>query len=310
MFRFGRERGSRLSRLAIAVSFLAALCGCVRGGPGGRVMPTVMLPTPTTDEIEGMLSSVFKHSKPPDLSSFGGAVVTCKALGCPVPGAVHVDYVPRVHDRLDFSGFEFIERRRGVSLARKAHTSGQGDYSISHRTLGGWMDHSFFLIETMHESHTSDFIYRTYSIGSTRYASPAVSVSGTWSGIMVGVVGSFANKAGSFVRGDATVTVTYPDLSREALVDVEFKRITNEETRAEIKSMTWKNLVLDSGQFGAGNVLFSKGGGYFSEVGLGSSPGGSIFGQFYGPNHGEVGGLFNRNGVAGGFGANRNTDGQ
>ena len=298
---------TRLARLAAAVFLLAALSGCGSGGGVGVYVdePSMVLETPTAAEVESTLNRVLNHAKPPDLWSFGGAVVTCAAIGCPVPDAVHVDHVQRVHGRLDLSGFDFIERRRAVSLARKSQSSGVGDYFISQRTLGGWMDHSFFLVETTHEGRYADFSYRTYSIGNTRSKDPAVSLNGTWSGVMAGVVASFSDDAGASVRGDATITVAHSGASREALVDVEFTEITREDTGARIKSMTWKNLALKGGEFGAGNVLHGNGGGYFSKEGFGPSPGGSVFGQFYGPNHEEVGGLFHRGGVAGAFGANR-----
>ncbi len=306
---------SLLWRLAIAVSILAALGGCGGGGGDRRVGgdvgvgpgETSMVPeTPTTAEVEGTLNRLLENATPPEMWSFGGAVVTCTAIGCPVPDAIHVDHVQRMHGRLDLSGFDFIERRRAVSLATKSQSSGEGHHFISHRTLGGWMDHSFFLVETTHEGMHAEFSYRTYSIGNTRATDPAVSFTGTWSGVMAGVIASFSDDAGASVRGDATVTVAYPGASREALVDVEFTGIARQDTGARIESMTWNNLALKDGTFGAGNVLHGNGGGYFGEEGgFGPSPGGTIFGQFYGPNHEEVGGLFRRGGVAGAFGANR-----
>lgn len=306
---------SLLLRLAIAVSLLAALGGCGGGGVDRRVGAdvdpgpgeTTMAPeTPTTAEVEGALNRLLKYAAPPEMWSFGGAVVTCAAIGCPEPDAVHVDHVQRVHGRLDLSGFDFIERRRAVSLATKSQSSGEGHYFISQRTLGGWMDHSFFLVETTHEGRHAYFSYETRSIGNSTATDPAVSLSATWSGVMTGVIASFSDDAGASVTGDAAVTVAYPGASREALVDVEFTGIAREDTGARIESMTWKDLALKGGTFGAGNVLHGNGGGYFGEEGFAPSPGGTIFGQFYGPNHEEVGGLFRRGGVAGAFGANRN----
>ena len=295
---------TRLARLAIGVSLLVGLGGCGGGAGGGR--PSIVLESPTVAEVESTLNTLFHHAKPPELSSFGGAVVTCAAIGCPVPEALHVDYVPGVHGRLDFSGFDFVERRRSVSLARKSQSSGTGHFFIDRRTLGGWMDHSFFLVEATNEGRYAEFSYRTYSMGNASTVNPAVSVSGTWSGVMAGVIASFSDEAGAFVTGDATVTVAYADAAREASVDVEFTRITREDTGDPVASMAWENLVLEAGRFGAGNVVHNDGEGYFGREGSGNSADGSIFGQFYGPDHEEVGGLFNRNGLAGAFGANRN----
>ncbi|MCY4488902.1 MAG: hypothetical protein OXF11_17535 [Deltaproteobacteria bacterium] len=301
---------NRLSRIAIAVVSLAALCGCGAGvsvgGSSAELERPTELETPTAAEIEGTLNRLSQQTKPPEPFSFGGAVVTCTALGCPVPDAIHVNHVRPVHGRLDFSGFDFIERRRAVSLATKSRSSGMGDHFISRRTLGGWMEHGFFLVETLHEGPHADFSYRTYYMGRPTPTKPAVSVSGTWSGVMAGVMASSSDDDAVFVRGDATVTVAYPGGSRAALVDVEFASITREDTGARISNISWENLALEGGQFAAGNVLHNHGDGYFGTEGFPASRGGGVFGQFYGPNHEEIGGLFHREGLAGAFGANRN----
>lgn len=299
----------RLSRMAIAASFLTALCGCVGGAGVGGSSAELETPTelerPTAAEVEDALNRLSRRAKLPEPFSFGGAVVTCKALGCPEPDAIHVDHVRRVPGRLDFSGFDFIEQRRSVSLARKSQRSGTGDHFISRRTLGGWMKHGFFVLETLHEGRHAEFSYRTYYSGNTTSAKPSVSVSGTWSGVMAGVVAPFSDDAGAFVRGDATVTVAYPGGSGEALVDIEFTSITREDTGARLGNLTWENLALEGGNFGAGNVLHNHGDGYFAVDGFRPSRRNGIFGQFYGPKHEEVGGLFHRDGLAGAFGASR-----
>ena len=122
---------------------------------------------------------------------------------------------------------------------------------------------------------------------------------------MAGVVASYSDQDGAFVRGDAVVTVAGAGASREPRVGVAFTGITRQDTGAQIDSMTWENLVLEGGTFGAGNVVHNRGAGYFHEAGAGPSTGASVFGQFYGPNHEEIGGLFRRDGLAGAFGAKR-----
>ncbi len=299
----------RLWRMAVAVSLLAALYGCAGGaGVGGSTDELATPPeseTPAAAEVERALNRLSRGAKLPEPFSFGGAVATCKALGCPVPDAVHVNHVHRIPGRLDFSGFDFIEQRRSVSLATKSQSSGTGDYFISRRTLGGWMKHGFFLVETLHEGRHAEFSYKTYYSGHTTSAKPSVSVSGTWSGVMAGVIAPFSDDAGAFIRGDATVTVAYLSESSEALVDVEFTSITREDTGARLGNMIWENLALEGGNFAAGNVLHDHGDGYLGTEGFHPSRRSGIFGQFYGPKHEEVGGLFHRDGLAGAFGASR-----
>ena len=85
---------SRLMPIVIAVVFLAALCGCaggvggvgvggvgVSGGGGGGDGPSTGMGTPTAAEVEDTLNRLSQEAGLPELSSFGGAVATCEALG-------------------------------------------------------------------------------------------------------------------------------------------------------------------------------------------------------------------------------------
>ena len=273
---------------------------------------------PAADEIEDILNRRTSKARPPNIFSFGGAVVTCKALGCPQPDAMHVGHVG-IPKRLDFSGFGFIGRRGPVSLAQRARVSQQAGHPLSHRTLGGWMDYSFFLVETTNAGRPSEFTYRTCSMGHAENTNPKVPVSGTatWTGIMSGVVTSRSRDAGSFVNGDAILTVTDLDPASDLSVDVEFSNIVHEDTGAEVGRMAWKGLTLNDGGFGTGHVLHDRGDGFFGDGGRGiswgegirGSWGEGIYGQFYGPNHEEVGGLFNRDDIAGVFAARREAGG-
>ena len=272
---------------------------------GGK--PAIMLWAPGAHQIEFALGQRARNTKPPKLFSFGGAVVTCKALGCPVPDAIHVDHTFRVHRRLDFSGFAFVARRRDVSLAQKVQGSENDDRYSGYLALGGWMDHSFFLVESMNAGRPSEFVYRTWSMGHARNDNPDVPVSGTatWSGVMSGVVTSRSAGAGSPVNGDATLTVTVPGASSDASVGLEFSNIVHQDTGAGLDDMTWSDLALRNGRFGAGNVVHDRGEGFFGDDDRRHPRGEGIFGQFYGPVHEEVGGLFNRRGIAGAFAARR-----
>ena len=292
--------------------------GAVEYDPtGGR--PAIAPWTPAPDELEDILNHRVRTTRLPGIFSFGGAVVTCKALGCPVPDDIHVNHVSPVRGRFDFSGFEYIEHRRQVSLAGRTRVSEQAGHSSSHRSLGGWMEHSFFLVEAMNAGRPSEFVWRTYSTGYSGNTNPDVSVSGaaTWSGIMSGVVTSQSRHAGSFVDGDAVLTVTDLESSSDASVDVEFSNIVHEDTGNELGNMTWKGLALNDGGFGAGAVVHDRGEGYFRENGdrISGDQGifghffEGIFGQFHGKNHEEVGGLFNRHGIAGAFAARREAGG-
>ena len=85
----------------------------------------------------------------------------------------------------------------------------------------------------------------------------------------------------ALVRGDADVTV---DLDN-ATIDIAFTKIRNVDGDGSRTDMNWPSLGLTSGRFKHG------------------TDGDSIEGTFYGPNHEEVGGIFEHGGIIGAFGA-------
>lgn len=105
---------------------------------------------------------------------------------------------------------------------------------------------------------------------------------------MVGLgYGSF--HPGEPFHGEATVTVDFTDMD----LDVTFSDIVNlhspSDTPLNGPQWTWENLSLNNGAFVQGSSV------------------NRIEGRFYGPNHEEVGGIFDRNEMAGAFGAQRGT---
>ena len=284
-----RSRRNRLSLLAAVVSFLMMLSGCGGGGQGaGSVIPE-------TNEIEGVLDDLRSDSKSPALARFGADPpppdsATCAALliGCEGGlGPVHY----RAVGEFDFSGFLFVERRRGVSLAERTRVSREGGETTSYRALAGWLDHSFFLIKTpgievaSEENRVSANYYGAYSIGNAPGSNPDILAGGaaTWSGIMVGIR---IAEPDSFVRGDAEITVSRPGGNPDLLVDVEFTNMKDERTGVPFDDVSWEGLALKDGSFGV--VPLSDG-----EADASRHPARrGISGRFYGQNHEEVGGLF------------------
>ena len=72
--------------------------------------------------------------------------------------------------------------------------------------------------------------------------------------------------------------------------DVEFTDIANTETGERRDDMAWRGMPLEQGGFARRNA-----------------PDDTISGRFYGPAEEEVGGIFERDGVAGAFGGKRVT---
>lgn len=158
------------------------------------------------------------------------------------------------------------------------------------KTLGGWLDHSAFgaTVNSI-VSGVSDGVdlrgtgfAAAYALGDATGTTPAFG-NATWTGTMVGGDTSLTAYRGNRIMGDATLTF---DLSRSD-IDVSFTNIRDIDAGRPHGHITWQSIPVTSGSFSAGFI------------------GNSIDGQFYGPNHEEVGGVFERNQIAGAFGAKR-----
>lgn len=158
------------------------------------------------------------------------------------------------------------------------------------KTLGGWLDRSAFGVTV--NSVVSDVsggvdlrgtgFAVAYALGDATKTTPAFG-NATWTGTMVGGDTSLTAYRGNRIMGDATLTF---DLSQSD-IDVTFTNIRDIDAGRPHGHITWQNIPVTSGAFSSEFI------------------GNSIDGRFYGPNHEEVGGVFERNQIAGAFGAKR-----
>lgn len=111
--------------------------------------------------------------------------------------------------------------------------------------------------------------------------------SATWTGVMVGGRISETADVGIGVRGHATLNYDFAN----ADIDVFLSNIQNSNPPMDgaqtYPNMTWQNLPVSNGRFG------------------GDFDAPTLEGRFYGPNHEEVGGIFERNQIIGAFGGKR-----
>ena len=293
---------------------VVAADGGVGYEPAGG-MPVIRPRTPTSGVVEDAFQSRLAASTWPVAFSFGGAVATCQAEGCPRADAIHVDRLadedvrrPDGDHRPDLSGFDRLEPRRGIALARKARTRDEGRRSVLHRAYGAWMDHGFFLVETFAGREDFESRYRVTWFGDASHTGLISSPGGsaTWTGVMSGVKAAASGGSFAFVHGDSAVTVSGLDAGDGVSVDVAFTNIVHEDSGARVGDMVWRGLPLQGRTFGTDDVRFNDGDGwYFRDGSFGAGAQGSIYGRIYGPDHGEVGGLFHRDGIAGAFAAKR-----
>ncbi len=188
---------------------------------------------------------------------------------------------------------QLVMRHNGVSLAQsrlRNHKGTANQYELL--SYGGWLTYSAFEIgvaasPSFTGSEVSLALALSYGDGTRSNPSDIAGMTATWSGVMAGVDMSSANRE-NFIHGEAEATVDFAnsdmDVTFSNLVDL---NDANRNSALNNMNWTWQNLSLTNGAFRSGSGTHQ------------------IKGQFYGPNHEEVGGTFERNRVIGAFGAAR-----
>ena len=183
---------------------------------------------------------------------------------------------------------ELLRERRGVSLAREEGSGTDRDYEA----YGGWLEHSLFatrltLFTDAAGPSRGASIVSGYSLGHSTGENPgAADGSARWEGLVLGRDMRASAGRGQAIRGDADVTVDFG--AADVTVDVEFTGIVNIETGAPHDDMAWHGIAVEDGGFARR-----------------TAPDDTISGRFYGPGEEEVGGVFERSGIAGAFGGRR-----
>ena len=186
---------------------------------------------------------------------------------------------------------ELLGERRGVSLVVERAS---GQYTDIH-VYGGWLDHSLFATETDLLTHDifpdkGATVVASYAVGFSTEENPnAADGSARWEGLMIGRDMRASASRGQVILGDADVTVDFA--ATELTADVEFSDIANIESGEEWNDMAWREMAVEEGAFARRDA-----------------PDDTISGRFFGPGEEEVGGVFERDGVAGAFGGRRASD--
>ena len=276
------------------------LGGCADGERDTPAMNAAELIHEITVSSDSLLVSDLYLADPGLIHASGTArwQVTCDAESCvthypePLQQATGVESAEETaetfHDNRHTTEAERSEVLNGVSLG--AHSGGLVT-DLSFVSYGGWMKHSLFGTDLVSVAGVQRYGY-AFSLGSGTGSNPLGDA--TWKGAMVGNLTqdsrSGADDRGHLVQGNATVTFRLADATLDvALTDIADvgSHITQHAPHPHERhpDMLWETLEVRDGRFMRG------------------SDGDSIQGQFYGPNHEEVGGIFERGPMAGAFGA-------
>ena len=163
-----------------------------------------------------------------------------------------------------------------------------GSFSDAH-TYGGWMEYSLFASTVIH--YTSDLdpdqgVIQAFATvtGNTTHTNPLTEA--TWTGFVSARDDAVNPDMASYVTGDASISVS---LGAQVMADVHLSDLANVSTGQTYRDVTFDDLVVMNGQFSRYHGDDDR-----------------LSGVFYGPNHEEVGGVFeSTEGLLGSYGGRR-----
>ena len=192
-----------------------------------------------------------------------------------------------------------VMSHHGVSIGQVRATTRSSEVQL----YGGWMENSAFFVRWIsypdfNAAFPHAFGYTHYlrdNIGNPYRDNPqdlsSSGLGGTWTGAVVGIRYGGASVEGNMVHGNSEVSIT--DFTN-ATMDVSLTGLYDLDAGTGLADMTWTGLTVTEGAFSAGATNSDN----------------QIRGRFYGSNHEEVSGTFDRNSIIGAFGAIRDGAGQ
>ena len=279
----------RISAIAVGLTTAMLLSGC-GGGSSGEINQRDVVPSHPIDRINQSANTILMS----DLVVSADLVGTDIRFQTNCNGATCSSGILGEQESLSISEFaeesegtwpEAAETYRRVSIVRaSAEIAGVGALAV----FGGWLDHNYFFVA--HATITDDEFGEVsapvaLTIGDATGTNPtSITGSAIWSGIMVGTDVSATATRSHQLRGDVDISIA--DFMNPS-VDVNFSNIRDLNTDDSRTNITWSGIPIVDGSFQQG------------------SDENSIHGAFFGPNHAEVGGVFESNEVVGAFGSMR-----
>ena len=276
------------TRCVAALAAVAALSRAACGG-GEDSSPATSMPDPpalSSDEIKAEVAAIWRRSNTVIEERDKHSIWAPQREAGPLPA--QFSDLTRALD----GEYEFVATEEGMSFAGAAWetTDPRGRWAYLHTSFGLWMEHSFFLT---YQTLTLDPVFDEiivyldiFSIGAASGTNPSAG-SATWEGVMGGFDEGYAGRDISRLEREVNYYIGLASLTlnsfEEPTIDVLFSNIMNIDESAGFHDVRWADLPVIAGGFeGAG-----------------------ILGRFYGPQHEEVGGVFQFGTINGAFGAVR-----
>lgn len=275
--------------------FLLALCalfaGC-GGGGGSSQVPEVPIPTPEElaaqdytwiGENANRVLSTDRLAWVPGATEPDRVSTDCKDHICAAAFSAWI-----IANRTFSTDVEDIVLLPDTNGIRTVVEQASGKYSDLY-TYGGWMQHSYFFSLARlytHEEDPDEGVRRVtaYANGYSTGTNPEVQA--TWTGFVTASDRSVATNLESVVTGDASISVT---IDTQVLVDVNLTDMANRTTGQVYADVSYDDMLVTDGQFSRYHADNDR-----------------LSGTFFGPDHEEVGGVFEHpQGLLGAYGGDR-----
>ena len=277
----------------LALSSALFLSACGGGGSGSGSTPAMMGPTVTetwdalaaiSQEADTLyLTDVIVPTSSP-LIPGERFLVGCYQDSCVAEGnGLEVEVTAAEFG----AGVEATDLRltptvHGIQTGRVEKTEREAGTAVDYTSYGGWLTNSIFgytsgTYRAPVEINGLQALY-AFSLGTASGSNP-ITGSATWTGAMLGTHQARPTEA---IQGRAEAVYQFADQT----LDVNMTQLTR-----GYADMRWQNIDVQGGQFAT-----------FTGMGSGTD---YLWGSFYGANHEEVGGTFERAGIVGAFGASR-----
>ena len=156
-------------------------------------------------------------------------------------------------------------------------------------SYAGWMEHSFFastVVLYKHDDDPDQGVIQTYGTVAGNITKTNPVTEATWVGFATARDHSIATDIESVVTGDARISVS---IGASVMADVHLSDLANAGTGQTYRDVIFEDLEVTDGQFRRYRADDDR-----------------ISGAFYGPNHEEVGGVFESvEGLVGAYGGRR-----
>ncbi|MCY4642336.1 MAG: hypothetical protein OXC41_06535 [Gammaproteobacteria bacterium] len=278
-------------KYCIVFALCALLAGCMGGGGSSRV-PEVPPPTPEELAIQdyvriasnaNLLLSTDRINWVPGRTEPERVSVECKGLYCSVGYSAFLRANKVVS--VDAQELTVLSDTNGISTAVEDFRS---DFTEAHN-YGGWMEYSFFASSARIFTSDEDPDQGVVQVFATVTGNAALTnpeVEATWTGFVSARDDTAGIDRDSYVTGDASLSVS---IGEQVLADVYLTGMANATTGQAYTDVVYEDMLVTDGQFSRYHADDDR-----------------LSGVFYGPDHEEVGGVFEHpQGLLGAYGGTR-----